>query len=932
MKNKGLLFTVLVSTILILFPSFSLSQTSLTRAPAVGATSSPDGFCCSNGQVISSSQAQCKKRGQYYQTRGEALRHCRPNNVFCCINGQVSEISPEQCKRSQGIAYSTGAEAKRKCKPKAIYCCLKGKISKVSPEDCKKNRGTAYATSSEAKRKCKPEEVYCCLQGKIKKTSPGDCKKNRGTIYKTATEAKRKCKPEVVYCCLKGSIKKVSSAECKTKKGIPYRSEREARKNCGWCCAENKVFSTTPDVCKRKRGNYFTSKVQADQQCKEQPQCCIEGNLVTYSQLECKRKKGQYYRSYVEAKRRCQVVVGNLRSEVSRSHESLKLKILRPDIPGGIAPPSPNPDPPPPPPPPEPDTFLLHPIEAVPFFNTKGYDSFQVNSVQFATVTDPATNQTHLAAAVVFNRNIDAATVQENINIRLLKQDEETTFWSDVSTQNNVLRIGPTFITWLSGAQLTNGNYKMHLRGTIESENGASLDCDGDGVGEGGALPAYDSQIYQVNGLIQIDLDPGEIRDKLLDILTVSDAKTIPSPVQGDFMAKRRQVVLQQSAPDDIPEKIVKDLNLLKPQSSQFQPVDLTTLIEVTEPSAGDFFSAGEQHDIVFVVKENLTTNCGQIVLYQNGVQVHVINQQFNIRTTPGQGGYHWNVPSHLAGDYQVVVRTCDNSDAGLSGPFLITSYAPDLSVGNISITPGLADTNDTIRVRATVTNIGRTTADSSRAKFTVRDPDGGAHDLTVSIPTLGFGSHHYIQKEFKVNRAGTYEITTSVSVILTTVLETNLANNEVSQNYTIAGVPELVVCCDLFQMATTMHYGGPRGVVYNHGDGPSGATSVNIRVEGKGTVTKSVPALDPSRHHDVGAADWLWAIGNKWLDFHIEVDPGDVVTERSEENNRRDGRLYIYQGTFDGGYPVLDMDTMYGCSNNSIRISNHPYTVTGVE
>ena len=167
MKITNLLYTVLISTVLIFFPSLSLSQARLTAAPVRGATISSDGFCCSNGQVISSSQAQCKKRGQYYQTKAEALRHCRPNKIFCCSNGKVSEISPEQCKKNKGRAYSTEGEAKKKCKPKAIYCCLKGEISRMFPEDCKKSRGIAYATSSEAKRKCKPENVYCCVKGKI---------------------------------------------------------------------------------------------------------------------------------------------------------------------------------------------------------------------------------------------------------------------------------------------------------------------------------------------------------------------------------------------------------------------------------------------------------------------------------------------------------------------------------------------------------------------------------------------------------------------------------------------------------------------------------------------------------------------------------------------------------------------------------------------
>jgi len=679
MKTKSLLYTVLISIILIFSPSLSLSQIPLTAAPVGEATTPLDGFCCSNGQVVSSSHVQCKKRGQYYQTRAEALRHCKPNTVFCCINGKVSEVSPEQCKRSQGTAYSTDAEAKRKCKSEAIYCCQNGKIVKVSPGDCKKKRGTAYATSPEAKRKCKPEEVYCCL---------------------------------------KGSIKKVSTAECKTKKGESYRSERGARKNCGWCCAESKVFPTTPNACKRKRGKYFTSKVLADQQCKEQPQCCVEGKLVRYSQRECIRKKGKYYRSYLEAKRSCRVIVKSLRQDVlpkpavpevieppmqksipdsflfqggkvavaangltgpssgvgvgtltvlvdrstpvssivpgnasgvlytvwrleasddepinvegltvsrvglglPKDFDELKLYVdsvqqgsqksinsatnsagftlvgapiqvpaggkvlvrvvgdmdtnkntenalcinssedvtavgvfsgkfvsvagsfavcgaymytssglpdddsqpsdyLRPTIsePDHLWPRIPSSTTPGPPPLPELESIIFKPMEAILFVNTKASDPFQVSSVQFATVTNPATNQTHLAAGVIFNKNINAATVRENNNIRLLKQDEETTFWHDVATQNNVLKIGPNYITWLSGAQLANGKYKMHLRGTIESENGTSLDCDGDGVGEGGALPAHDSQIYQVNGVLQSIQGLEDVYDMLLD-------------------------------------------------------------------------------------------------------------------------------------------------------------------------------------------------------------------------------------------------------------------------------------------------------------------------------------------------------------------------------------------------------------------------------
>lgn len=122
-------------------------------------------------------------------------------------------------------------------------------------------------------------------------------------------------------------------------------------------------------------------------------------------------------------------------------------------------------------------------------------NAFRVKQVTFQKIS--INNQTHIAAAVVFNKNIDAATVKQNLNIRLLKKTPNN-FWVDASTQNNTVQIRPNFITWVCGAPLEEtGIYKMHLRGTIKSTDGEYLDCNGDGKGEGGNLPAYESQTYQ---------------------------------------------------------------------------------------------------------------------------------------------------------------------------------------------------------------------------------------------------------------------------------------------------------------------------------------------------------------------------------------------------------------------------------------------------
>jgi len=134
----------------------------------------------------------------------------------------------------------------------------------------------------------------------------------------------------------------------------------------------------------------------------------------------------------------------------------------------------------------------------------------RVQSVQFGEVL--WNGAPHLAAGVIFTKEIDAASVQQNHNIRLLK--EENGFWVDVSTQGNVVKIMQKHISWLSGASLETGSYRIHLRGTIKDKDGLYLDCNNDGTGEGGNLPAYDSQIY--NAAVT---ELGETNSGLLELI-----------------------------------------------------------------------------------------------------------------------------------------------------------------------------------------------------------------------------------------------------------------------------------------------------------------------------------------------------------------------------------------------------------------------------
>ena len=146
-----------------------------------------------------------------------------------------------------------------------------------------------------------------------------------------------------------------------------------------------------------------------------------------------------------------------------------------------------------------------NPATQVPSKSTKGITvlpgPFRVNKVIFKQVT--YNNKTYLAAGVFFNRNLDKASVQKGINISMITKNENN-FWVNASSQNTI-RINPDSIIWTCGTPLKTGYYKMYLKGTLKSADGIYLDCNGDGKGEGGYLPAYESQLYYAR-VIQIDL------------------------------------------------------------------------------------------------------------------------------------------------------------------------------------------------------------------------------------------------------------------------------------------------------------------------------------------------------------------------------------------------------------------------------------------
>ncbi|PLX97670.1 MAG: hypothetical protein C0622_12705 [Desulfuromonas sp.] len=128
--------------------------------------------------------------------------------------------------------------------------------------------------------------------------------------------------------------------------------------------------------------------------------------------------------------------------------------------------------------------------------------SFRVGKVTFQQVSN--NNQKFLAVAVEFNHPVDRISIIPGNNFRLMK--ESNGFWIDAyPVAGSNLRVINNVVTWIMGTPVVEGNHKMHLRGTIRDTSGAYLDCNNDGVPEGGNLPAYDSQIYHI-GSIPLEL------------------------------------------------------------------------------------------------------------------------------------------------------------------------------------------------------------------------------------------------------------------------------------------------------------------------------------------------------------------------------------------------------------------------------------------
>jgi len=125
-------------------------------------------------------------------------------------------------------------------------------------------------------------------------------------------------------------------------------------------------------------------------------------------------------------------------------------------------------------------------------------DSFQVRKVEFRQVQ--VEGRARLAVLIEFNREVDPGSIRHGVNLRVLRHDNG--FWVDAFPSGSRYEVTDRFIDWVAGAPIDPGVFKVHLRGTIKDVGGNFLDCNYDGQGEGGNLPAYESETYSGEALL----------------------------------------------------------------------------------------------------------------------------------------------------------------------------------------------------------------------------------------------------------------------------------------------------------------------------------------------------------------------------------------------------------------------------------------------
>jgi hypothetical protein len=113
-------------------------------------------WCCIDGQVVQSSESECRARGgQAFRSEQEARAHCgRAGTWWCCIDGKVVEIPEAQARVRGNQCYRSREEALAHC-GKLCWVCIDGKVAQVQEAEARARRAQCYGSEEEARKNCR---------------------------------------------------------------------------------------------------------------------------------------------------------------------------------------------------------------------------------------------------------------------------------------------------------------------------------------------------------------------------------------------------------------------------------------------------------------------------------------------------------------------------------------------------------------------------------------------------------------------------------------------------------------------------------------------------------------------------------------------------------------------------------------------------------
>lgn len=119
----------------------------------------PTWWCCIDGEVVQSTEAECRARGgQAFRSEQEARAHCGGATWWCCIDGRVVQIPGAQARARGNQCYRSEEEARTHCKEttgKTCWCCIYGEVVQTTEADCREREGQCYGSKKEASKNCR---------------------------------------------------------------------------------------------------------------------------------------------------------------------------------------------------------------------------------------------------------------------------------------------------------------------------------------------------------------------------------------------------------------------------------------------------------------------------------------------------------------------------------------------------------------------------------------------------------------------------------------------------------------------------------------------------------------------------------------------------------------------------------------------------------